>query len=217
MIEIKNIQKGYNGELVLKGISFNVNEGDFVSIMGRSGSGKSTLLNIIGGFMEPESGNILYNGKDIYSFSEKEMSKLRSNDFGFVFQSYKLISTLNVTDNILLTSSMSNCDKKIIEENFNKYTELLELKSLLKKYPDQLSGGQCQRVAIARALCYNPKVLILDEPTGALDRGNELKVMDIIKEINEKNKMTIVMVTHNPIVSDYARIQVRLDDGVINE
>ncbi len=216
MIKIENIEKSYNGERVLKGISLEIQDGEFVSVMGESGSGKSTLLSILGGFLTPEGGRVLWDGKEIGALSEKELSALRCDRMGFVFQSYKLIPTLNVNDNLLLPTILG----KKLSEKTQKYAqylaEELEVTPLLKKFPHQLSGGQCQRVAIIRALVYAPSVLILDEPTGALDSRMEKKVMELLARINREKKTTVVQVTHSSTVASYGRRIIHLVDGVID-
>ncbi|MCQ2413304.1 MAG: ABC transporter ATP-binding protein [Clostridia bacterium] len=215
MIEVKGVTKGYNGEPVLKGITLTIGDGEFVSIMGRSGSGKSTLLNIIGGFLTPDGGTVLHNGKDIYALTDEQTAKMRCNDLGFVFQSFKLIPTLCVRDNVMLPASLSSCDKETVRKNYERFMKKLDIAALADKFPGELSGGQCQRVAIARALTYAPSILILDEPTGALDSANEKSVMNILSEVNEKDGTTIVMVTHSATVADCAKRKITLKDGTI--
>lgn len=215
MIEIHDVTKSYGGERVLRGISLSIEDGEFVSVMGRSGSGKSTLLNIIGGFLPPDGGEVLHGGKNIYSLPEKEISRMRCNDLGFVFQSFRLINTLSVRDNILLPSALSEFDRKKASENFDFFTEKLNITAITNKFPDELSGGQCQRVAIARALIYEPGILILDEPTGALDSMNEKCAMEVISEVNRKMRTTVIMVTHSAAVADYAARKILLRDGTL--
>jgi ABC-type lipoprotein export system ATPase subunit len=215
VIKIENIEKSYNGERVLKGVSLEIRDGEFISIMGESGSGKSTLLSILGGFLAPDGGRVVWDGKEIGTLSEKELSALRCDKMGFVFQSYQLIPTLNVNDNLLLPTVLG----KKLSEQTKKYVweliEELEIAPLLKKFPHQLSGGQCQRVAIIRALAYSPSVLILDEPTGALDSRMEKKVMDLLSRINREKKTTVIHVTHSMNVASYGRRIIRLADGEI--
>ena len=215
MIKVENIEKSYGNERVLRGVSLNIEDGEFVSIMGESGSGKSTLLSIIAGFLLPDAGEVLWDGENIHNFSESKMSDLRCTSLGFVFQSYKLIPTLNIRDNILLPTILGRRVSKATYEYLDELTNGLSLTELLDKYPDQLSGGQCQRVAIVRALLYKPRVLIMDEPTGALDSEMEEKVMDLITEVNKKNKTTIIQVTHSQRVAQYATRIIHLKDGEI--
>ena len=215
MIVLKNIEKSYNGEKILKKINLSIEDGEFVSIMGESGSGKSTLLSILGGFLTPDGGKVLWNGEDISTFTENRLSELRSTEIGFVFQFFKLIPTLNVTDNMLLPATLG---KKVNADTFNYLDELsreLKLEGLLSKFPEQLSGGQRQRVAIVRALLYSPSIIILDEPTGALDSAMEERVMELLKKINQEKKTTVILVTHSTRVAEYASRIINLRDGDI--
>ena len=215
MIEAKDIRKSYNGEEVLRGISLTVNDGDFVSIMGESGSGKSTLISILGGHLSPDSGRVLWNGEDISSFSARDVSKKRCTELGFVFQSFRLIPTLNINDNILLPATLGGMDRRSMLDERDMLTEELGISHLLGKYPDELSGGQCQRAAIARALIYRPHTVILDEPTGALDSAMVDRVMKLLKRLNEERGTTVVEVTHSKRVSEYGHKTIYISDGVI--
>ncbi len=215
MIEAREIVKNYGSEQVLKGISLRIDDGEFVSIMGESGSGKSTLLSILGGHLAPDGGQVLWSGEDISSFSDKRMSALRCDEIGFVFQSFKLISTLNVNDNLLLPATLGKKITPELLEYADHLLEKLKLTEMRGKFPDQLSGGQCQRVAIARALVYKPSVIILDEPTGALDSGMERVVMELLRDVNTELRTTIIQVTHSPIVASYAARVILLRDGKI--
>ncbi|MBE6644806.1 MAG: ABC transporter ATP-binding protein [Ruminococcaceae bacterium] len=215
MIKAEGIEKSYNGEKVLKGVNLEISDGEFVAVMGESGSGKSTLISILGGFLAADSGRVLWNGEDISKFSEKRFAYLRSTSVGFVFQFFKLIPTLNVRDNLLLPATLGG---KINDETLSYMNGLvseLKLDSLLSKYPDQLSGGQCQRAAILRALIYKPSTVILDEPTGALDSATEEAVMKLLTRINKEQKATVIMVTHSKKVADYAHRIINLRDGDI--
>ncbi len=217
MIRAENIVKSYGDELVLKGISLEVGAGEFVSIMGESGSGKSTLLSILGGFLSPDGGRVLWSGEDISQLSDSEISSKRCDSVGFVFQSFKLIPTLNVNDNLLLPATLGGkVDKELLE--YEEYLlEKLKLSTMRKKLPEQLSGGQCQRVAIARALVYKPSLIILDEPTGALDSEMERVVMELLSEVNRKFSTTIIQVTHSRKVAEYAGRIIILKDGLIDD
>ena len=215
MIKATNIEKSYNGERVLFGVSLDIADGEFVSIMGESGSGKSTLLSILGGFLDADGGQVLLDGADISKLSEQKLAKIRCTSLGFVFQSYKLIPTLNVRDNLLLPTVLGGKSEKEQDEYLQKLTHALGISDLLDKFPDQLSGGQCQRVAIARALLYKPQTLILDEPTGALDSEMEARVMHLLKEVNRELGTTIVQVTHSKTVAAYGNRIVYLKDGRI--
>ena len=215
MIEARNIEKSYGSELVLKGVSLKVNKGEFVSIMGESGSGKSTLLSILGGFLAPDGGEVLWSGERADLMNEKRLAELRSTDMGFVFQSFKLIPTLNVNDNLLLPATLGKKVNKELLEYKEELLKILKLSDMKNKFPDQLSGGQCQRVAIARSLVYRPKVIILDEPTGALDSGMEEVVMNLISKVNKEEGTTIIQVTHSMKVASYAERIITLKDGEI--
>ena len=215
MITAKNIVKSYNAEPVLKNIDLQINDGEFVSIMGESGSGKSTLLNILGGFLSPDSGKVFWNGEDVALFNANKQAQFRCTTMGFVFQSFRLIPTLKTEDNILLPATLG---KHVSKETYDYVAELvkiLKLEGVLKKYPAQLSGGQCQRAAIVRALAYKPSVIILDEPTGALDSGMEEVVMELLQRVNRQYKTTVVQVTHSEKVASYGSRIIRLKDGEI--
>ena len=215
MIKAEGIEKSYNGEKVLKGVNLEIFDGEFVAVMGESGSGKSTLISILGGFLVADSGRVLWDGEDISEFSEKHLANLRSTSVGFVFQFFKLIPTLNVRDNMILPATLGG---KINAETVSYMNELvseLKLDSLLSKYPDQLSGGQCQRAAILRALIYKPSMIILDEPTGALDSSTEEAVMKLLTRINREQNATVIMVTHSKKVAEYAHRIINLRDGDI--
>ena len=215
MIKATNIEKSYGGEKVLHGVSLSVKDGEFVSIMGESGSGKTTLLNILAGFLLPDAGSVLWDGQEISKMNEKDITALRCEKMGFVFQSYQLIPTLNVKDNLLLPTILSKKYGAETEKYAKKLIEELELSALLEKYPDELSGGQCQRVAILRALIPRPRTVILDEPTGALDSRMEERVMALLSRINRENKTTVIQVTHSDRVAAYGSRTVLLKDGEI--
>ncbi len=217
MIEVKNIKKSYGNESVLKGVSLKIEDGDFVSVMGKSGSGKSTLLNILAGFISQDEGEVLWDSEDISSFSSKKIAELRSSRVGFVFQSFRLIPTLNVKDNLLLTANLGKKPISEVEPYAMELAELLGLSEMLFKYPDELSGGQCQRAAIIRALVYRPSVVILDEPTGALDSVMEKTVMELLSKINKECGTSIIQVTHSRRVAEYANRIIMLKDGEITD
>ena len=213
MIQVKNITKGYNGEEVLHGVSLSIEDGEFVSIMGESGSGKSTLLSIIGGFLLADSGEVLLNGESVSSMNDKDLARLRCTRLGFVFQGYKLIPTLSVRDNIMLPALLGGGVESELAPYLAEITEQLNISDILKKFPDELSGGQCQRVAIARALLYKPELIVLDEPTAALDSEMEAKVMSFLVKINRELGTTILQVTHSKTVSEYGKRVIYLKDG----
>lgn len=215
MIKATNIEKSYNGEKVLLGVSLDIADGEFISVMGESGSGKSTLLSILGGFLDADAGTVLLDGEDVSKMSEGRLAEIRRSTLGFVFQSYRLIPTLNVRDNMLLTATLGGKRECELCEYLDMLSKSLEISHLFDKFPDQLSGGQCQRVAIVRALLYRPKTLILDEPTGALDSAMEKKVMELLVKINREMGTTIVQVTHSNTVAEYGNRIIYLKDGKI--
>jgi putative ABC transport system ATP-binding protein len=215
MIQATNIQKSYNGERVLFGVSLNIADGEFVSIMGESGSGKSTLLSILGGFLSADAGEVLLDGEGVSQMSERRLAEIRSTALGFVFQGYKLIPTLTARDNLLLPAVLGGKSEDELKEYLQHLANALGIAGLLEKFPDQLSGGQCQRVAIARALLYKPKTLILDEPTGALDSEMEKRVMELLRAVNQELGTTVVQVTHSKTVAEYGNRIVYLKDGKI--
>ena len=215
MIQATNIEKSYNGERVLFGVSLNIADGEFVSIMGESGSGKSTLLSILGGFLAADAGEVLLDGESVLQMSERRLAEIRCSTLGFVFQGYKLIPTLTARDNLLLPAVLGGKSEDELREYLQRLADALGISALLEKFPDQLSGGQCQRVAIARALLYKPKTLILDEPTGALDSAMEKRVMELLREVNQELGTTVVQVTHSKTVAEYGNRIVYLKDGKI--
>jgi putative ABC transport system ATP-binding protein len=215
MIQATNIQKSYNGERVLFGVSLNIADGEFVSIMGESGSGKSTLLSILGGFLSADAGEVLLDGESVSQMSERRLAEIRSTALGFVFQGYRLIPTLTARDNLLLPAVLGGKSEDELKEYLQHLANALGIAGLLEKFPDQLSGGQCQRVAIARALLYKPKTLILDEPTGALDSEMEKRVMELLRTVNQELGTTVVQVTHSKTVAEYGNRIVYLKDGKI--
>lgn len=218
MISIKNLHKSYpvgNDSLhVLKGIDLHIKEGEFVSIMGSSGSGKSTLLNIVGLLDGHDSGEYRLNGQLIDKLNEKKAALLRNKFLGFVFQSFNLISYKTALENVALPLYYSGVGRKERQRIALEYLDKVGLKDWAKHLPNELSGGQKQRVAIARALVTKPKVVLADEPTGALDSTTTDSVMDLLKEINDEG-MTVFVITHEEEVAAQTKRIVRLKDGVI--
>ncbi len=218
MIEIKNLHKSYktgsNSLHVLKGIDFNVAEGELVSIMGSSGSGKSTLLNILGMLDEADEGSYTLDGTPIKNLNEKIAARYRNKFLGFVFQSFNLISYKNAIDNVSLPLFYQGVGRKERDEKALHYLEKVGLAEWADHLPNQLSGGQKQRVAIARALASDPKVLLADEPTGALDTKTSYEVMELIQGINDEGR-TILVVTHEPDIAQMTKRIVNLKDGRI--
>lgn len=220
MIEIKDLHKSYkmgsNSLHVLKGIDFSVKEGELVAIMGSSGSGKSTLLNILGMLDEADSGEYTLDGVPIKNLNETKAAKYRNKFLGFVFQSFNLINYKNAMENVALPLYYQRMPRKARQEKALKYLDQVGLKEWAAHLPSELSGGQKQRVAIARAMAAEPKVLLADEPTGALDSTTSYEVMDLIQKINDQGN-TILIVTHEPDIANMCKRIVHLKDGVILE
>ena len=219
MIEVKNIIKSFgykkNKVDVLKNISFSIKEGSFVVIMGTSGSGKTTLLNCISGIEMIDSGEILYEDKDISKLNSEQRKLFRRSNLGMVFQSFDLLPILNVRENILLPIKLNHL--KLNEDYFNEIVKTLRIEDKLKNRISELSGGQQQRVAIARALITKPKLICADEPTGNLDRKNTIEVMNLLKKINTEMNTTILMITHDNQVAEYGDKIITIDDGRIEK
>lgn len=218
MIQIKDLHKSYhmgsNSLHVLKGINFNVKEGELVSIMGSSGSGKSTLLNILGMLDEADEGDYILDGVPIKNLNEKIAAQYRNKFLGFIFQSFNLINYKSALDNVAMPLYYQGLKRKERVEKAEHYLEKVGLAQWSHHLPSELSGGQKQRVAIARALASDPKVLLADEPTGALDSVTSYEVMDLIQGINDEGK-TILIVTHEPDIAQMTKRIVNLKDGVI--
>lgn len=220
MIEIKNLHKSYkmgsNSLHVLKGINFSVEEGELVAIMGSSGSGKSTLLNILGMLDELDEGTYDLDGVPIKNLNETKAANYRNKFLGFVFQSFNLINYKSAMENVALPLYYQRVGRKERQLKALKYLDQVGLKEWAEHLPSELSGGQKQRVAIARAMAAEPKVLLADEPTGALDSKTSYEVMDLIQKINDQGN-TILIVTHEPDIADMCKRIVHLKDGIILE
>ncbi|WP_149276745.1 ABC transporter ATP-binding protein [Pareuzebyella sediminis] len=220
MIEIKDLHKSYqmgsNSLHVLKGLNFSIDEGELVAIMGSSGSGKSTLLNILGMLDEADTGEYTLDGVPIKNLNETKAAKYRNKFLGFVFQSFNLINYKTAMENVALPLYYQRVARKEREEKALKYLQQVGLKEWATHLPSELSGGQKQRVAIARAMAAEPKVLLADEPTGALDSKTSYEVMDLIQKINDQGN-TILVVTHEEDIAHMCKRIVHLKDGVIVE
>lgn len=218
MIQIKDLHKSYqmgsNSLHVLKGINFNAQEGEMVAIMGSSGSGKSTFLNIIGMLDEADTGSYDLDGKAIKNLNEKIAAKYRNQFLGFIFQSFNLITYKSALDNVSMPLYYQGVKRNVRTERAMHYLEKVGLANWAHHLPNELSGGQKQRVAIARALASDPKVLLADEPTGALDTTTSYEVMELIQDINDEGK-TILCVTHEEDIAHMCKRIVHLKDGVI--
>lgn len=213
MINIKNLQKSYgNGESrnkVLKGVSLDIKDGDFMVILGASGSGKSTLLNVISGLEPADTGIVSYNGRDISNMNDAEITLFRKETIGYVFQQYFLLPNLNVDKNVKMGADL------VGNKNYRSLIEAVGLGDKQKKYPHELSGGEQQRVSIARALAKQPQVLFLDEPTGALDEATGRMVLGLICKLQREMGFTMVMVTHNQNIAEMADTVVSMNSGRI--
>ena len=220
-IEVKNLYKsfklGRENLEVLKDLSFNIDKGEFVSIMGSSGCGKSTLLYLLGGLDFPSSGSIRIDGRDYADLKEKEKSRMRRRELGFVFQFYNLVPNLNVEDNILLPILLDGKKPKQYEKELNDILEVIGMTSKKRHTPRELSGGQQQRVAVARALLFNPEIILADEPIGNLDSKAGAEIMRLFETINREYKKTIIQVTHSLEAASYGSRIINLRDGEIEK
>lgn len=214
MIKAKNIIKSYgtaeNRFQVLQDISLEINDGDFVVLLGASGSGKSTFLNVISGLERPDSGNVFYDTTDITALSDRKLTVFRKENVGFIFQQYYLLPDMNVDKNVKMGADLAN------NKDYRAVIEAVGLGGKLYKYPSELSGGEQQRVSIARALAKKPKVLFLDEPTGALDELTGRQMLNYICTLKSKYGFTIVMVTHNSNIAEMAKTVVKINSGKIS-
>lgn len=217
ILEVKDLCKTYGkGETLVNAldhVSFSVNEGEFVAIIGSSGSGKSTLLHILGGVDKPTSGSVLVSGEDVYKLNESSLAVFRRRKVGLIYQFYNLIPTLNVIENMSLPIELDG--KKIDKEYLMEIVETLGLKSRISHLPNELSGGQQQRVSIGRALMNHPALLLADEPTGNLDSKASDEIMDLLKLSNKKYNQTIIMITHDKTLAAHASRIITIDDGRI--
>jgi len=218
IITVDNINKTYkNGSLelqVLKNISFKVDKGEFLAIMGSSGSGKSTMMNILGCLDNQYEGRYILDGIDISKSSENELSEIRNKKIGFIFQSFNLLPRLTALENVELPLVYSSVPKEERHKRANELLEMVGLKDRTHHRPNELSGGQRQRVAIARALVNNPSIILADEPTGNLDSKSEAEIIEILQKLNKMGK-TIVIVTHEPNIGEIAQRKIVFKDGEI--
>jgi putative ABC transport system ATP-binding protein len=200
---------------VLHGIDLNVQEGEFVGIMGPSGSGKTTLLNILATIDQPTSGHIVIDGENILNMNEEQLSAFRRNKLGFIFQDYNLLDTLTVKENILLPLAISKIHVSELERRVDEIADKFGIRPILEKYPYQISGGQKQRTAASRAIISNPRLILADEPTGALDSKSAADLLESLKSLNEQDKATIFMVTHDAFAASYCKRVLFIKDGNI--
>lgn len=218
LLEVNSLKKVYRtrmgsvSSVALRDISFNVEGGEFIAIMGDSGSGKTTLLNLIAGLDKPTSGSIFMNGENVSESTNADQAVFRRENLGFVFQQFNLADNFSVRENILLPVMLAEKNGKTTEEEMMKIVKDLKVEDLLEKYPYELSGGEMQRVAIARAIITKPKLILADEPTGALDSRSSANILDIFEELNERGQ-TILMVTHSVQAASFTRRVLFIKDG----
>lgn len=219
LIQLENVKKIYKvGETqvnALRGLSYSINEGDFVAIMGPSGSGKSTLMNIVGCLDKPTGGKYFLEGEEVSTLDKNKLARIRNKKIGFVFQTFNLLARTTALENAELPLLYSNMSKKKMRELASKSLSIVGLEGRELHRTNQLSGGEQQRVAIARALVNNPSLILADEPTGNLDTKTGKEIMDIFKRLNEEKNITIILVTHEPELAQIARRRMHLRDGQI--
>lgn len=217
ILETKNLQKVYgSGETAvhaLRGVDLNVQRGEFIAVVGTSGSGKSTLLHMLGGLDRPTAGEVMVDGKSIFSLKDEALTIFRRRKIGFIFQNYNLVPVLNVYENIVLPIQL---DGNTVDETYvAKIIQILGIESKMNNLPGQLSGGQQQRVAIARAIAAKPAIILADEPTGNLDTRTSQDVMGLLKVTSQKFGQTIIMITHNEEIAQLSDRLIRIEDGRI--
>ena len=221
ILEVNHIKKVYKTRMggdevtALRDVHFSVEPGEFVAIMGESGSGKTTLLNILASLDTPTAGKVLVDGKDFTTLKDNERAIFRRSNLGFIFQDFNLLDNFSIEDNIKLPLVLAGEDYKKMDAKVEKTAGQLGIVELLKKYPYELSGGQKQRTAIARALITNPRILLADEPTGALDSNSSRMLLTMLTELNERLSATILMVTHNEAIAQTCDRVIHIEDGQI--
>jgi putative ABC transport system ATP-binding protein len=212
MIQLENVEKYYGSHKVLKGIDVGIQKGEFVSVMGTSGSGKSTLLNLIGGMDRPEKGTVVVDGENITAYTDEKLTLYRRIKVGFIFQFFNLLPNITVFENIAMPLLLNGREDS---HKVMTYIQRLGLQGQEDAHPYELSGGEQQRVAIARALIHEPEIVLADEPTGSLDSETGTMIMDIIREIADETRKTVILVTHESHIAAYARRTIRIKDGMI--
>lgn len=219
LLQARNLEKSYTrGEetvAALKGVSLEIPDGQFVSIMGPSGSGKSTLLHLLGGLDRPTGGEVILKGESIARMSDSELSLFRRRKLGFIFQFFNLLPTLTAIENVCLPRLLGNESKRSIEPKARELLSMMGLYERMNHKPDQLSGGEMQRVAIARALVSDPLLILADEPTGNLDTRTGGQILSLLRDLARDSGKTIVMVTHDPNAASYGNRLIRLKDGAL--
>ncbi|MCS8582785.1 ABC transporter ATP-binding protein [Latilactobacillus curvatus] len=222
VVSVKDVKKTYGKPnekqyTALKGVTFDVKQGEFVGIMGASGSGKTTLLNILSTLDKPTAGQVEINGQAINGLKGNELADFRAKEIGFMFQDFNLLENLTAYENMALPLTLQNVGGKKVRDLVTSIAKTLSIDSLLNKYPTELSGGQKQRVAAARALVHNPAILFGDEPTGALDSKSAKELLDTMAQLNEEQHVSILLVTHDPFSASYCQRILFIKDGQIGQ
>ncbi|MGX4687599.1 ABC transporter ATP-binding protein [Vagococcus sp. JNUCC 83] len=222
VVSVKDLKKVYGKSnekqtTALNGVTFDVQEGEFIGIMGASGSGKSTLLNILSTLDKPTSGNVKIAGENIESLKGNQLADFRAKKIGFIFQDFNLLETMTASENIAIPLSLQSVKPKTIKKKTKHVAHRLGIEEILQKYPTALSGGQKQRVAAARALVTEPSILLADEPTGALDSKSAKDLLDMMDELNYEDNVSVLMVTHDPFSASYCQRILFIKDGVIHQ
>lgn len=222
IVSVSDLHKIYGGKNekqyeALKGINFDVQPGEFVGIMGASGSGKTTLLNMLATLDRPTSGSVKINDQDVTKLKGNKIADFRANEIGFIFQDFNLLETLTAEENIALPLSLQGVRRSAINQAVNGVATTLSIEDLLKKYPTELSGGQKQRVAAARAIVHKPALLLGDEPTGALDSNSARELLELLTDINQKQGVSVLLVTHDPFSASFCDRILFIKDGVIGQ
>jgi putative ABC transport system ATP-binding protein/lipoprotein-releasing system ATP-binding protein len=219
MIEVKKISKTYKaGSEIIKAVDnvdLSIDQGEFTSIVGHSGSGKTTLLSLMGGLTKPDAGTVIIDGTDLWAINDNDLSEFRNLKINFIYQFSSLIPTLNVLENVLLPTAFSKKDEAF-DEYARELLDTVKLSDKLQSYPSQLSGGQQRRVAIARAFVNKPEIILADEPTGDLDEETEAEILELFYSMNEKEKITFIIVTHSLEIAGRCKKQYRMSHGVLN-
>jgi len=219
ILSVRSVKKDYQlGKTqipALKGLTFDIHEGEFLSIVGPSGCGKSTLLNIIGCIDKPTSGTVMFQGTDLATLNDDQEADIRLNKIGFIFQSFNLVAVLDVRENIEFPLLMKRVPRAERRKTVDRLIDIVGLSEFVGHKPDELSGGQRQRVAIARALVNNPRLVIADEPTANLDSDTSVKIMEVMKALNDHEKVSFIFSTHNDLIEKYAKRVIRLKDGLM--